>query len=37
MKAKVEKADSATKLKMAEQLRKMTIGAEGVIKAWGLE
>lgn len=37
MKAKLEKADPATKEKMAEKLRKMTIGAEEVIQAWGLE
>ncbi len=37
MKAKLGKADGGTKEKMAEQLRKMTIGAEDLIKAWGLE
>ncbi len=37
MKTKLAKADGATKEKMAAQLRKMTIGAEGVIQAWGLE
>jgi len=37
MKAKVEKADAATKEKMAGQLRRMTIGAEGLIRDWGLE
>ena len=37
MKARLGKTDAGTKAKMAEQLRKMTIGAEDVIKAWGLE
>ncbi len=37
MKAKIEKADAATKEKMCEKLRKMTPGADDLIKAWGLE
>lgn len=37
MKAKLAKADPAAKEKMAAKLRKMTIGAEEVIQAWGLE
>lgn len=37
MKSKLDKADSETKTKMAEQLRRMTVGAEVIIKNWGLE
>ena len=37
MKSKLEKLDGPGKEKMAAQLRKMTVGAEGVIQAWGLE
>lgn len=37
MKQKIEKADPSTKEKMAEKLRKMTPGADDLIKAWGLE
>lgn len=37
MKSHLENADSDTKKKMAEQLRRMTIGAEGLIKDWELE
>lgn len=37
MKAKLEKADAATKERMREKLRKMTPGADDLIKAWGLE
>ena len=37
MKSRLDKADSSAKEKMAGQLRRMTIGAEGIIKDWGLE
>ena len=37
IKAKLDKMDGPTKEKVAAQLRKMTIGAEEVIQAWGLE
>lgn len=37
MKSKLEKADNATKEKMCEKLRKMTPGADDLIKAWGLK
>jgi len=37
IKAKLDKMDGPAKEKTAAQLRKMTIGAEGVIQAWGLE
>ncbi|MCL2304859.1 MAG: hypothetical protein FWC43_05895 [Planctomycetaceae bacterium] len=37
LKTKLGKMDGATKEKVASQLRKMTIGAEEVIQAWGLE
>lgn len=37
MKTKIGKADHATKERMCEKLRKMTPGADGLIKAWGLE
>lgn len=37
MKAALPKADSAKKAVFAEKLRKMTSGAEELIKVWGLE
>ncbi|MDO5581612.1 MAG: hypothetical protein Q4G69_10795 [Planctomycetia bacterium] len=37
MKAKLPTIDSATKAVWAEKLRKMTPGAEVLIKDWGLE
>jgi len=37
MKAKLANADEATKASFAAKLRKMTPGAEEIIKAWGLE
>ncbi len=37
MKSKLGKADAATKTRMCEKLRKMTPGADDLIKAWGLE
>jgi len=37
MKAELPKADAAKKAVFAEKLRKMTPGAEDLIKAWGLE
>lgn len=37
MQKKIEKADPSMKEKMAEKLRKMTPGADDLIKAWGLE
>ena len=37
LKTKIVKADSATKEKVCEKLRKMTPGADDLIKAWGLE
>ncbi len=37
MKAKIDKADAATKEKMCDKLRKMTPGADELIAAWGLE
>ncbi len=37
MKTKLDKADAAVKAKMCEKLRKMTPGADGLIKNWGLE
>lgn len=37
MKSKLDKADGAMKTKMAEQLRRMTVGAEELIQQWGLE
>ncbi|MGL6196331.1 MAG: DUF6800 family protein [Thermoguttaceae bacterium] len=37
LKTKLPKLDTAGKEKVAAQLRKMTIGAEGVIKDWELE
>ena len=36
IKAKLDKMDGIAKEKVAAQLRKMTIGAEEVIQAWGL-
>ena len=36
-KARLDKMDTAAKEKVADKLRKMTIGAEGVIQAWGLK
>jgi len=37
MKAKLPKADTAAKAKIAEKLKKMTPGADDLIKAWGLQ
>ena len=37
MKAKLPKADSATKAKIAEKLKKLSPGADGLIEAWGLK
>lgn len=37
MKAKLPNIDNATKAVWAEKLRKMTPGAEVLIKEWGLE
>ncbi len=37
MKSKLDKMDAAGKAKMCEKLRKMTPGADDLIKAWGLE
>ena len=37
MKASLPTADAAKKAIYAEKLRKMTPGAEDLIKAWGLE
>lgn len=37
MKAELPKADSAKKAVFADKLRKMTPGAEELIKTWGLE
>ena len=37
IKARLGKMDGPAKEKVAGQIRKMTIGAEGVIQAWGLE
>jgi len=37
MKAKLPKADSATKAKMVEKLKKLSPGADGLIEAWGLK
>ena len=36
MKAKLPTADDATKTKMAEKLKKLTPGADDLVKAWGL-
>jgi len=37
MKPKLEKADGMTREKIVDKLRKLTPGADDVIKAWGLE
>ncbi|MDR2756040.1 MAG: hypothetical protein LBC20_10060 [Planctomycetaceae bacterium] len=37
MKAKLNKADATTKEKFAQKLRKMTPGADNLVKSWGLE
>jgi len=37
MKAKLPKADAATKVKIAEKLKKLSPGADGLIEAWGLK
>jgi hypothetical protein len=37
MKAKLPKADAATKAKIAEKLKKISPGADGLIEAWGLK
>ncbi|MDR2438570.1 MAG: hypothetical protein LBE12_04240 [Planctomycetaceae bacterium] len=37
MKSKLNKADATTKEKFARKLRKMTPGADDLIKSWGLE
>jgi len=37
IKSKLSKMDSAAKEKLTVQLRKMTPGAETVIKNWGIE
>ena len=37
MKLKAEKADANLREKMRDKLRKMTPGAETLIKAWGIE
>lgn len=37
MKPKAAKADHTTKEKLCEKLRKLTPGADDLIKAWGLE
>jgi len=37
MKAKLSKADTAAKTKIAEKLKKLTPGADGIIDAWGLK
>ena len=37
IKAKLPNADDAAKAKIAEKLKKMTPGADGLIKAWGLK
>ena len=36
MRAKLPKLDDAGKAKMSEKLKKLTPGADGLIKAWGL-
>ena len=36
MKAKLPTADVAAKTKMAEKLKKLTPGADDLVKAWGL-
>ncbi|MDR1963198.1 MAG: hypothetical protein LBQ50_05425 [Planctomycetaceae bacterium] len=37
MKPKLEMADATTREKFIEKLRKMTPGADDLIKSWGLE
>jgi len=37
MKAKLPKADTAAKTKIVEKLKKLTPGADDLIKAWGLK
>ena len=37
MKAKLPKADTATKAKVVEKLKKLTPGADDLIEAWGLK
>jgi len=37
MKTKLPKADAVAKTKIAEKLKKMTPGADGLIVAWGLK
>jgi len=37
MKAKLPKADAATKVKIVEKLKKLSPGADGLIEAWGLK
>jgi len=37
MKAKLPKADTATKTKMVEKLKKLSPGADDLIEAWGLK
>ena len=37
MKAKLPKADAATKTKIIEKLKKLSPGADDLIKAWGLK
>ena len=37
IKAKLPTADAATKTKIAEKLKKLTPGADELIKAWGLQ
>jgi len=37
MKAKLPKADSATKSKIVEKLKKLTPGADDLAEAWGLK
>ena len=37
MKPKTEKADANLREKMQEKLRKLTPGADSLIKAWGIE
>jgi len=37
MKAKLPKADTAAKEKMVEKLKKLSPGADSLVKAWGLK
>jgi len=37
MKAKLPKADVASKMKIVEKLKKLSPGADDLIKAWGLK